>query len=154
MRSTIQGILGHYPFSLTFDTTPFCKWTQLRRDADLVAGAEHGAFHHGVHVQLTSDLRQRLSRSSVSHYGRAIAAVINARRALDRTHESRRKKRLALHEPPAATLPLQLSVSLKSPLIVITIGCADAPVFVIVTAFAPLVVVINCFAKVMLAGET
>src|ERR1700692_2963219 len=64
------------------------------------------------------------------------------------------KKRLALHEPPAATLPLQLSVSVKSPLIVITIGCADAPVLVIVTAFAPLVVVINCFAKVMLAGET
>src|ERR1700676_2217737 len=64
------------------------------------------------------------------------------------------KKRLALHEPPAATLPLQLSVSVKSPLIVITIGCADAPVFVIVTTFAPLFVVINCFANVTLAGET
>ena len=44
---------------------------QLRRDADLVAGTEHGAFYHGVHVQLTSDLRQRLARSFVDHYGGA-----------------------------------------------------------------------------------
>ena len=34
---------------------------QLGRDADLVARTEHGAFDHGVHVQLTSDLRQRFT---------------------------------------------------------------------------------------------
>jgi hypothetical protein len=41
---------------------------QLRGDADLVSGAEHGAFHHGVHVQLMSDLRQRLARVFISHH--------------------------------------------------------------------------------------
>jgi hypothetical protein len=33
---------------------------ELSRDPDLVAGAEYGAFPHGIHVQLTSDLRQSL----------------------------------------------------------------------------------------------
>jgi hypothetical protein len=44
----------------------------LRREASgsrrphLVAGTEHGAFYHGIHVQLTSDLWQRLARSFVT----------------------------------------------------------------------------------------
>ena len=42
---------------------------QLRRDTDLVAGAQHGAFYYGIHVQLASDLRQRLVRSFVYDYG-------------------------------------------------------------------------------------
>ena len=44
---------------------------QLRGDADLVAGTQDGAFHDGVHVQLTSDLRQRLPRVFVRHHRRA-----------------------------------------------------------------------------------
>jgi hypothetical protein len=43
---------------------------QLRREADLIPGTEHGTFYHRIHVQLTSDLRQRLARSLIDHLRR------------------------------------------------------------------------------------
>ena len=55
------------------------------------------------------------------------------------------KKRPSVHVPPLpAMLPPQGFVPVvKSPLIVMTIGCADAPLFVIVTFFTALVVSIT-----------
>ena len=41
---------------------------QLRRNPNLIAGAEDSAFYHSVHVQLAGDLGQRLARTFVRHH--------------------------------------------------------------------------------------
>jgi hypothetical protein len=64
------------------------------------------------------------------------------------------KEIFAVQEPPAAILPLQLSVSVKSPLITISMGCAAAPSLVTFNAVEALVVPTNVLGSVKLAFET
>jgi hypothetical protein len=56
--------------------------------------------------------------------------------------------------PPPATLPLQLSVSVKSPLVAKVTGTDDAPLFVIVTGFEAVITPTIVFENARLAGET
>ena len=46
------------------------RFDQLGRDPNLIARAQHRAFHDGVHVQLARDLRQRLAHAFVRHHRR------------------------------------------------------------------------------------
>jgi hypothetical protein len=41
---------------------------QLRRDSNLLASAKDRPFHHGIDVQLSGNLRQRLASAFVLHY--------------------------------------------------------------------------------------
>src|SRR5258708_25208257 len=65
------------------------------------------------------------------------------------------KDMFAVQEPPPpAILPLQLSTSVKSPLVTKLTDTDDAPLFVIVTGFEAVVTPMIVFAKVRLAGDT
>src|ERR1039458_2567505 len=64
------------------------------------------------------------------------------------------KEMFATQDLPAATLPPQLSVSEKAVLHAKTTGCADAPVFVIVTALELLVTPTYVATNVSLVAET